>query len=321
MKFLKSLLFFAAMSIAIISCSDDKDQVVVNERPDIDRKIDYTILVVAGETSSSLKSANGANLAKVTVSVNGSTVTKTTDVSGQATFNGLTAGTAAVTVTMDGHTTVNYLVDLHHTDTVNYDNEKSRIAASKVVLLPTSGTGMVTLTGQVRAQLNIAIVYNSWSTNNSSYTQSPELENVPAGTIITATIDQDDLENYVTMEMGGEIISATYENVSFTTTVDANGNYSFSLPSTAQGLNVNIYPNKFESLVTYSAFTRDGNGAVQSNQITNNYILQDKTQRNIFSNGGFTVKMITGKNEIQDIIYSNPIITDVDYFGSNDYQD
>ncbi len=125
-------------------------------RPNINRTINYTVLVVAGETSATTsyltKSAvevTGAKGATVQVSVNGSVLSRTTDISGQATFTSLTAGLAAVTVELANHTTVDYLVDLYHVDSNMYDNETKRIASTKVIVFPTTGTGMITVSGKV----------------------------------------------------------------------------------------------------------------------------------------------------------------------------
>jgi hypothetical protein len=132
--------FLLTTSTLFVSCKkDETPNVWETQRAQINRTINYTVLVVAGETSvtsgsSITKSAKvsqatqAATGAIVQVSVKGKVKSVTTDASGQATFTNLTAGIAAVTVSLDGHTTTNFTVNLYHMDSLLYDNEKERIA-------------------------------------------------------------------------------------------------------------------------------------------------------------------------------------------------
>lgn len=323
-----SLLLFAVVSLFLSSCSkDNTEQVRIIDRPKISRTIDYSVIVVAGETaasyesfSKSAKETTGATGAIVQVSVGGKVLSRTTDASGQATFTKLTAGLAAVTVTLTGHTTVNYVVNLYHVDSVMYDNEKSRIASTKVVVFPTTGTGMITVTGLVSMQSNIAVTFQPWAAYNVPYTQSPELEYAPANTAIVAVVDNHEFSKYVTMRDGGVLTDVTYEGVTFTGVVDASGVYSISVPSTAMGLAIKILPQPVATNVTYSVTSRNpADGTIQTNATTNNYILTTRTARYVFRSSGGSISAYTGKNEVLDITYNNPIIIDSDYFGSTAY--
>lgn len=325
---LLSLTLLVLVNLFFISCTkDDTQQVMVVDRAKINRTIDYSVLVVAGETAASINSgsfksaevAAGATGATVQVSVGGKVLSKTTDLSGQATFTKLTAGLAAVTVTLANHTTCNYVVDLYHVDSMLYDNEKGRIASTKVILFPTSGTGMVTLTGVVNLQSDVTVNFPSWAVNSDPYIQSTAYELAPANTIITAIVDNGQFDQYVTMDGGRLLTDITYEGLTFTGTVDASGNYSISVPSTAEGLDINILATPIATNVSYSAYQYDANGDIMVNPTSGNAILTSKTVRNIFRAANFTITTFTGKSEIVDIFYSNPSISDVDYFGSAAY--
>lgn len=311
-----------------MSCSKSNDNSSNTGIVNINRTIDYTVLVVAGETSSTesskKKSTNeitGATGAVVEVSVQGRVLSKTTDASGQATFSNLTAGLAAVTVNMANHTTVDYVVNLYSLDSAKYDNSTRRISSTKVVVFPTSGTGMITVSGMVKIQSDIRVTFPSWARNNSPYTQSPDLELAPSGTVLTAIVPSTEFSKYVTMIDGGSLTDVTYEGVTFNGSVDATGNYGISVPSTGMGLSINILPPKIATNLTYSTITYSlVNGTVNVDSATHNYILEDKTVKYVFTASNFSITAYTGRNEITDITYNNPIVTDPAYFGNISYQ-
>jgi hypothetical protein len=324
-----TLLFAAGYLLTTCSKNDDATQVLVKDRPNISRTINYTVLVVAGETaatnSSTKKSAveaTGATGATVQVAVNGSVLSKTTDISGQAAFTNLTAGIAAVSVELANHTTVNYVVNLYHIDSMHYDNEKSRIFSTKVVVFPTSGTGMITVSGLVNMQSDIRVEFPNWAFNSTPYVfVSPGYEFAPAGTVVTAVVSNSEFSKYVTSLDGGSLTDITYEGITFTGSVDATGNYTISVPSTGMGLSVKIYVPDVATTVSYSAKTHNAaNDSVLVNPTTFNYLLTDKTQRFIFGETSTTITAYTSKNLIQDITYGNPTIIDLDYFGDTSYQ-
>jgi uncharacterized protein YcfL len=311
-------------AFALVSCSKDDNtaDVAVIERPNINRTVDYTVLVVAGENTSTsseyLKSASTAAAAEgatVSVSVGGKVRTVTTDVSGQATFTGLTAGIAAVTVALDEHTTCNYIVELYHLDSAAYDNEGKRIASTKVVLFSTNPANMITVSGVVNVQSNITVTFDNWSTYNSSYTESPEYEAAPAGTVVTATISQSELYYYVTMVEGGAVQNVTYEGAGFTATTDGSGAYSVSVPATADGLGIDIYANDLATQLTYSVFSYDNNGLINVDGDNNNE-LTAKSVRYVFSEVSSSVTATSGKNEVVDLTYGDPTVSDPFYYGS-----
>ena len=314
-----SLLVFA--SLFITSCTKDNTNTITN-RANINRTIDYTVLVVAGETSltnshatKSAVEATGATGATVQVAVNGTVLSKTTDASGQAAFTNLTAGLAAVTVTLANHTTVNYVVNLYHMDTILYDNEQKRIASTKVVLFPTSGTGMITVSGVVKMKTDVQVKFPDWATDNiGAVFVNTGAQYAPNGTIITAEIASSELNNYVT-SIGTVQTGVTYEGATFTGTTDANGNYSISVPSTANGLSISIMYPAIAANVTYSIFTYNAqNGAKVIIATSRNYSLSSRSARYKFEPKTNTIFAYTSKNEIVDITYDQPTITDPDYY-------
>ncbi len=330
---MKNNFFYALALLAVVSCSkdDDNGQVVTS----VNRTIDYTVLVVASENAGSnqngslfsktTKSASalaGATGATVSISVNGAVVTKTTDESGQATFQSLTAGTAAVTVKLANHTTCNYLVDLTMVnsaiDTLDFDHRTSRIAATKVIVFPTSGVGMTKISGLVKAQLDVSSSYPAWATSEFQFKQSTDLELAPAGTVITCTLFP---INGVSEVSNGSVLSATYEGLSSTTTVGADGSYAIMAPSSIDGCQVKVRANDFVYNVKYSSYTRNAANAIvtiQSGTFLGFSQLTDKTQRVVFSSVGDGVEILTSQDLIVDINYNTRVldfIKDFDYYG------
>ena len=327
----KNLFYFSSLIIACLvfgltSCqkdtTDTKTTTTIGDRAKINRTVNYTVLVVAGEatSTSSEKSAKGATGASVSVSVAGAVVTKTTDASGQATFPGLTAGRAAVSVKLADHTTANYTVDLFHTDTIDYDNQSLREAATKVILLPITGAGMVTISGKVFIQSDITTKRDSWSTSDIPIHYNTAFENA-SGTGIAATVSGSSLSMLVTNLMGGAVSDITLENCSFTSTVGTDGLYSISVPSTANGVSLSLTALSTVVDVLYSFYlTSSVDGSTLIDGALNTQF-SNTTQRVVFSAVSADITAVTGKNQIVDLTYSESAITITDphYFGSSDY--
>jgi hypothetical protein len=318
-----SFIVLAFVGLFITSCTKENNSETIKNRPLINRTINYTVLVVAGETSAtgsgyskSAVEATGATGATVQVAVNGSVLSKTTDISGQATFTNLTAGIAAVTVNLANHTTVNYVVNLYHMDTILYDNESQRIASTKVVVFPTSGTGMITVSGIVKMKTDVQVTFPSWATGSTPVILvNNAIQYAPTGTVITAEVPSSELNKYVT-SIGTVTTDVTYEGLTFTAATDASGNYSISVPSTAMGLSIDLLYPDIAANITYSVYTYSTTtGAVAIVAATGNYILGTKSARYVFGTGNSSVTAFTGKNEIVDFTYTQPSITDPDYFG------
>ncbi len=171
-------------------------------------------------------------------------------------------------------------------------------------------------------QSDITVTFASWATNNYPYTQSPDLENAPAGTVINAIVSNTEFSKYVTMLEGSSasLTDVTYEGVTFADTVDASGNYSIKVPSTGMGLAIRIYPSDVATNLTYSVKQYNpSDSTFQTNSTNFNYILASKSVRYIFTSGSSSITAFTGNNIIEDLSYNDPKVTDPLYFGSSTY--
>ncbi|PLX11870.1 MAG: hypothetical protein C0594_03110 [Marinilabiliales bacterium] len=261
-------LFIASLSFT--SCKKEEEEEV---EPISGRTVNYTVLVVSG-TGSSTKNVQGLESAKVTISVNGETKSVTTGTSGQATFQDLVSGVAAVTVEAENHTTLNYLVDLYpnltgtsSTDTLQYDATWMRNASTLVTLFPISGEGTATIKGSVTAPLDLS---------------DTDDEYAPSGTKLTATITTN-LANFNDHTGDGKVFDFVYEGISTNTTVDATGKYTLTVPAIGDGLQITIQGDDFES-----AWTNFGGTAEDPD---------------IFSVNTSTVTVVSGTTTYLDLSY------------------
>ncbi len=201
------------------------------------RAINYSVLV-ATQSETNYKSSTGVTSAVVSLAVGDSVISVTTDASGLAAFNNLRGGTVAVSVSLTGHSTANFIVDL--TSTSDIDSDDTRYAATMVVLMPVSNLGVAYIKGHVSAELD-----------NTNFA----LENAPAGTKLVAQINYNtesiinpSTDGYVNHSGDGEILSFYYEGIQGTTTasIDNNGDYSIIVPANSYGFDITVYPNDFE---------------------------------------------------------------------------
>jgi hypothetical protein len=96
--------------------------------------------------------------------------------------------------------------------------------------------------------------------------------------------------------------------------------YTLVVPSTAQGLTIDIYPNDFVTSLTYSTTSLDATGALVTDTKGNDVLSTVVLNRYIYSCSSSNVTAISGENIIKDIYYNNPIVTDPNYFGNSMYQ-
>ncbi len=232
-KILTIIALFLIIVMTILSCkkaNEDEKQVVVTNKDNIDgRKIRYIVLVISG-SNSSLKSGNHADSAIVSVSMNDSIYSKSTDTSGIASFDFLNSGNAAVSVRHKDHTTVSYIVDLTMQDKDKYDSNNIRTASTMVALFPINGSQIATIKGMTFADLNLTIAGN---------------EVAPGGLNIHTVIESSQLLNYVNHSSAGKITQIAYSNSTNNTQTDANGNYSINVPASGRGLKIIVYSDDF----------------------------------------------------------------------------
>lgn len=126
-----------------------------------------------------------------------------------------------------------------------------------------TNVGTATLTGNVKAELNLT---------------NTDLENAPAGTKIIAVISSEDLVTNPTPNV-------EYENISYETTIDGSGNYTFSSIAAAnKEVTVDIYPADF---IYYQ---------VQPD---------NTTRRVVYSVDKITTVVIKNRTTVQDFNYGN----------------
>ena len=230
------------------------------------RKIRYTVQVVpSGNTS--FKSTLAADSAIVSLVMNDSIYSIATDTTGLATFNNLAAGTAAVNIRFENHTTVNLIVDLSiKTDSV-IDSNNLRNAATMVALFPLTGVGTATISGKAFADLNTDVV---------------GLENAPTEIQVSSIIESSQLTNYTNHTGSGQILSLSYEQSINSTELDANSEYQINVPASGSGLKIVVKANDFEY----------------------EQIVGGNLQRKIFIDKADTISVISGFRYYNDIIYN-----------------
>lgn len=125
-----------------------------------------------------------------------------------------------------------------------------------------SNVGTATITGKVETELDLT---------------NTKVENVPVGTKIIAIINSQDL---VTNPEPG----VTYDNISYETTVGADGKYTFTnIAAANKNVTVHLYPVDFE----YNQVQAD-----------------TTTLRKIFSVNPLSIDVVKGTNKILDIYYN-----------------
>lgn len=265
-----SIFAMSMLAVAVTFSSCKKEEEVVDDSV-VGRTVNYTVLVTSGG-SASTKSIQGLDGATVTVSVNGEVKSVETASDGQATFQDLVSGVAAVTVQANGHTTLNYLVDLFpnnggfgSTDTLQYDASFMRNASTLVTLFPVSGSGAATIMGKAIAPLNL---------NNTTD------EYAPTGTKLTASITSN-LAAYNDHSGDGKVYDFVYEGIMTSTTVDATGSYSLTVPATGDGLQVTVYGDDFESAWTNVGGTAMDPDIFWMNPVTFSVISGTTTYQNL----------------------------------------
>lgn len=210
--------------------------------------INYAVTVISaansGTTSGRGEVAAGAT---VTVSQHGVSTTVTTNAAGQAVFEDMRVGNAAVTVSATDHTTAAATVDLTPIEategdaTIDY-SKIVRNAATQIPLFPTAGEGAATIEG---------VVYGETDLTNDS----PELIE---GYSVTAYINVDNLDSdyfdpdgATNADAAGRIVQITYTDVAQTVQTASDGSYSITVPASGEGLPISIATSDFVSDVSY----------------------------------------------------------------------
>lgn len=245
--------FFATLVVATIfitSCKKDEftEEDAINLQAQIDRTRDsllavggvivYTVNVMdagaAGFTSGRIASECILSGATVTATQGSSVSTGTTNSSGQVVFSDMRIGNVSVVVSMAGYATVSYIADL--TPAEEGTIQSVRNAATQVPMFPTTGNNTATISGIVSYESNLTNLTREY----------PQGANVVAAidvnnpTFHAMYIDPTGGASTQNTNQAGRIIKMAFANASTTGTVDANGNYSITIPATASGLPIKL---------------------------------------------------------------------------------
>ena len=164
-----------------------------------------------------------------------STITVYTDASGMALFRKLKAGYVAVNITLANYSEVHYVASL----AAGAPPGGAKIS-NLIPMIPIAGTSTGTISGQITFESDL-----------TNLTKEPA-----SGVTVVALVDanSDALDNIKT----GNIQSFTYGDLNLTTTTDASGNYSLTVPATANGLDYELRVLDFQVDQTLLIPTVDG---------------------------------------------------------------
>lgn len=253
----------------------------------------YSVQVLDG--SNAFYSGRKASLpdALVTVRQHGEAFQFTTDDTGMVTFPDMKSGLVSVTVEIDGFSDVYMIADLR--DGGSDENETSsdnRYASSQVVVFPTEGSDLYTVSGKV--------YYNQTELNdNRDGTQNNPLhprtgtavyENA-ANVFLSVDCTPGSILNNTSRP--GMIVEAVYAGLKRTAVSDADGDYTLTLPVilTANGANFFDYDGIAGSAISGDQIT------VANGTISQTWFISD-----IYP--GFSDdRILPGGNTIQDIYY------------------
>lgn len=302
----------------IIRVIEDDLNVVLAAKSDLQRKVDslnnlisgqitqplqdieYTVQVVDGSTAF-MTGARRVGLANALVTISQSETAREfiTDDSGMVTFSDMKSGFIALTVEIDGYSDVFMIIDLRDGgDDDNSTSSDNRYAATQVVVFPTEGDNMYTISGTVYYNQTELNDNRDGSQNNPFHpvTGSAVFETAPSVTLLIDCIPAGILNN---TSRPGRIVHAVYAGLKrIVTSNGTNGNYSVSLPVVLRtnGTNFFNYSGPFGSSISGQQVTI-ANGTI--NQIWVLGLMYPKTLTEIIQNTG----LHPGGNSIIDLYY------------------
>lgn len=258
------------------------------------RTVDYSVIVTA-QTAGAFRSPQGVSGATVTLAVGGEIMAETTDANGVAKFSGLTYGIASATVSASGHASAHFTANLEDSNE-DIDNHTNRTASSIVTLVPVTGLGTATVMGKLEVE-NI----EDNSTGNTPIDDINPLVST-MGATLTATVDFNSAGNGVgnsgsswvvhaglgtasNFYMEGIRASETTALVSTVGTVNSDDKeytYSYTIPATAYGLDVDLWANDFTGPFTTINDAIPGPGTTSTTTYANTYTANSGT--NTWSN-------------------------------------
>ena len=193
--------------------------------------VHYTVQVTNG--SQAYMGGRVSSLTNAIVTVSQGNVTKeiTTDATGMATFPELESGFISVTVEIADFSDVYMIVDLRDGGVdSNGTNADTRYASTQVMVFPTSGSDMFTISGTSYYNQNLDNQRADTQTDPlHPYTGSEIYERLPSGIRFYINCVPTTITNN-TAGRSGQIVQAVYAGLSRVTTTDTNGDWILTLP-------------------------------------------------------------------------------------------
>ncbi|MFA9214164.1 MAG: hypothetical protein ACEQSR_10015 [Candidatus Methylacidiphilales bacterium] len=252
-------------------------------------KVNYSVMVISGNYFSvATGKTNSSSLegAKVTITQGDKTIQSTTNIQGIASFSGVYKGLIAVSIVKDEYTSLNYLVTVN--GSVTEVNGKQIDIANMVPIF------------KVKNDIATAILSGKVSYQNDLTNLNKE--NVPANTIVTATIDASDAAfktNYINVPNtgilaslnSGKIVQFAYEGFFYDST-DNNGNYSIPVPAGIAGLPIKI--NSSDIVSDQKVFENTGVSGFNRTTSYRTIFSPDQIPTPVPNAGGAEVLFLTG---------------------------
>jgi len=211
------------------------------------------------------KTESGLENIEVSISINDSVYTDTTNAEGFVTFFNVPQTYIPVSVKNKAYTGAEILVNLNLDSA--FQNKGIVYVSTKIALLPLKSEKPAKISGKILADLNL--------TNSELETYSNPIN-------ISANIPANSLKNFVEQQGFGKIEEIFYSNSSFFTKSNSSGEYSFEIPAIPNGLDIIISGDDFRSNQTGA----DG-----------------KITEKVFENKPDTIKIYPNITKIHDIIY------------------
>ncbi len=219
----------------------------------------YTVQVInGGESYINGRTSSLAN-AVVTVSQGNTATQLTTDNTGMVTFPAMNDGIVSVTVEIDNYADVYMIVDLRDNGAdPRSTNATYRNASTQVMVFPTSGKDMFTISGVAYYNQNTTNLHtDSQNDPNHPLTGNAIYETVPAGSNFSIRCTPNSIPLNHTRP--GKILQVVYAGLERVAVTGSNGVYSVSVPAILQTAGTSFFSYVGPNLVSAISGTRQTN--------------------------------------------------------------
>lgn len=259
-------LFFIAltviMGVNLTSCDDSlTEEEALTLQTELDAtdavNIGYSVVLVDATNTTILKSASTFSGAVVTIAQDGETTVKTvTDTLGvdMVSFSGLVYGYATVNIMMDDYSEVNYTIDLTEVADVSFDEDESGVrtynAASIIPMLSLKESEMATIEGTITVETDLTNTSAEAAANITVLAMIDISSEVFNSIYDDIDFNGDQVYSNYTSNSYDIFETFSYGDVSMTTTTDANGAYSISVPAPTNSIEYNMIIPKYQASQT-----------------------------------------------------------------------